>query len=143
VRISYPYRSHFPPKLDFGRKILAARRKGNSVQYFDDQWITPTWIPDVTRTVDRLLEVRRNGVFHAASRERTTPFEFARELLTEAEGADPDLRPGSMDAFLHRPGATPRPRRGGLTGHRLEELGIRLTSWREGVRMLARDGAEG
>ncbi len=141
VRISYPYRTDYPRKLDFGRKILAARRQNAGVAYFDDQWITPTWIPDVTQALDVILERRKNGVFHVASPERTTPFEFARELVTQVEGKDPGLTPGSMEQFLQRPGATPRPRRGGLSCHRIEEEGLRLTSWRDGVRLLAEDYA--
>ncbi len=141
VRISYPYRTDYPRKLDFGRKILAARRQHDRIAYFDDQWITPTWIPDVTRALDAILENHKSGVFHVASPERTTPFEFARELVTQVEGTDPGLSPGSMEEFLRRPGATPRPRHGGLSCRRIEGEGVRLTPWREGVRLLAEDYA--
>lgn len=139
VRISYPYRTSFPGKLDFGRKILAARRQPSVVSYFDDQVITPTWVPDVTRAIDHVLAARRSGVYHVASPEPTTPFEFARTLVTEAEGKDPGFSPGSMQQFLRRSGATPRPSHGGLSCARIQAEGVRLTSWREGVRLLAKE----
>ena len=137
VRISYPYRAVFSPKQDFARWMVGAYRKGTLPPLYANQQITPTWVPDVTRVVEELLRRRLPGVFHVASPEVTTPFEFGRELLLRTEGATPKLEAGSL--ALPRPGSgvAPRPIRGGLRSLRSLELGVRLTSWRTGIEHLA------
>ena len=139
IRISYPYRAEFALKDDFGRRILAAWKQSKRIAYFRDQWITPTWVPDVSRAVDLLLQRRLSGTFHVASPERTTPYDFARELLASTEGDEAEILSGSMEAFLRKPGSTPRPQRGGLSCARIEAEGLRLTSWREGIRRLVHE----
>jgi dTDP-4-dehydrorhamnose reductase len=136
VRIANPYRSDFPPKLDFARWIVARRRAGTLPPLFDDQTISPTWIPDVSRAVEALLGHRVAGTFHCVSPELTTPYEFGRALLAELEGGRPELAHGPMAAGTA--GRAPRPRHGGLIGDRLERLGVTLTRWQDGARQLAR-----
>lgn len=136
VRVAYPYRSTFPRKLDFARRLLDQYRNHSLPPLFTDQEITPTWIPDVSRAVEHLIRTRASGTFHVASPEVTSPHRFGRELLGVVYGSIPDLAEGSMEEFLRRPGATPRPRRGGLACHRLPAEGLRLTTWQEGIRQL-------
>lgn len=137
LRISYPYRAEFSPKLDFARSLIERRRQGTLPPLFSDQSLTPTWIPDVGAAVDRLIEERAPGTFHAASPTSTTPLEFATELFRRIDGHAPSLALGSIEAFLKRPGATPRPVRGGLIADRLPALGVPLTDWREGLEKVA------
>jgi dTDP-4-dehydrorhamnose reductase len=143
VRIAYPYRPRFAKKLDFARGIISRRRGGTLPPLFADQLITPTWIADVSRTIDELLRTRSGGVFHVASPQTTTPWEFGGVLIQGLEGADPRLVKGSMSEFLSRPGSTPRPRQGGLAVGKIPAMGIELTGWREGIsRFMAEGGAQ-
>lgn len=140
LRIAYPYRASFPNKLDFARKMVERQKRHDSPSYFSDQTITPTWIPDATRALGHLIKTRLSGVFHVASPEVTTPFQFAQELL-KGLGDDPEqLREGSMREFLERKDATPRPLRGGLTCRRILAEGVPLTPWREGIRQFLSEG---
>ena len=139
VRISYPYRSSFPAKLDFARGMMARRQAGKLPAFYADQVITPTWVPDVTRAVATLVQTRAAGVFHAASPDPTTPYDFARQLFERAPGEAVSLQRGSLGTVLQAVGATPRPVKGGLQCHRLPHLGVRLTGWREGIDLLIRE----
>jgi dTDP-4-dehydrorhamnose reductase len=133
VRISYPYRQRFARKTDFARNIVARRKAGTLPPLFTDQVITPTWIPDVSRALKYIIDHRESGCFHVASPERTSPWEFGQSLIEQLEGGTPNLPKGSMAEYLARPGATPRPRSGGLTVGRLIDGGVALTSWRAGI----------
>ena len=137
VRISYPYRAQFSAKLDFARWMVERYRKGALPPLYANQQITPTWVPDVTRVLEELLRRRVPGVFHVASPEVTSPFEFGRELLSRTEGTTPTVEAGSLSAPRPGSGIAPRPLRGGLRSTRSLELGIRLTSWRTGIEHLA------
>jgi dTDP-4-dehydrorhamnose reductase len=141
LRIAYPYRAVWEGKTDFARSWLAKFRAGSLPPLFVDQRLTPTWIPDASRAVEHILRTGGTGVFHAASPSATTPYEFGSELLSAAAGHPVELARGSMQEFLQRPGATPRPLRGGLTVDRLVREGVPLTDWRSGIRSLL-DGKE-
>lgn len=140
VRIAYPYRASFPRKLDFARKIVDASRRHLPVAYFADQTITPTWIPDLRVALEFLIRERPTGTFHVASPEVTTPFDFARELLSELSSSGESVTKGSMEEFLRREGTTPRPRHGGLTCRRILTEGVPLTSWHQGIRRFVSEG---
>jgi dTDP-4-dehydrorhamnose reductase len=139
VRISYPYRSNFPRKTDFARNILSRRAAGSLPPLFTDQVVTPTWIPDVSRALEYIVRVHAKGRFHVASPELTSPWEFGTTLVHALEGRPPELTKGSMEAYLARPGVTPRPRRGGLLTERLPAAGVGLTNWRDGIAAICRE----
>ncbi len=133
VRISYPYRSEFARKTDFARNIVARRAAGTLPPLFTDQDITPTWVPDVSRALEYIIDHRESGCFHVASPDRTSPWEFGETLIGELEGHAPNLSKGSMAEYLSRAGVTPRPRSGGLTVRRITEAGVAPTGWRAGI----------
>jgi dTDP-4-dehydrorhamnose reductase len=139
VRIAYPYRARFPEKLDFARRIVENRRLGRLSPLYADQQITPTWIPDVTQTLEVLLARRPRGVFHVASPDLTTPFEFGSELLRQIEGRDANLEAGRMATANPITGRAPRPLRGGLRTLRLSGIGVSPTGWRSGIRRLVEE----
>jgi dTDP-4-dehydrorhamnose reductase len=142
VRISYPYRTRFAGKTDFARNIVARRKAGTLPPLFTDQVITPTWIPDVSRALEYIIDRRESGCFHVASPERTTPWEFGESLIGTLEGRAPGLPQSSMADYLARGGVTPRPRSGGLTVERLLEGGVALTGWRAGIAAFHAAGAD-
>lgn len=136
VRISYPYRASFPPKLDFARWMLARHRDGTLPPLYANQQISPTWVPDVSGALETLVRRRASGVFHVASPELTTPWEFGKELLALARGSTVEVVRGTLVDPVPGSGVAPRPIRGGLTPGRAQRLGVRLTPWRVGVREL-------
>ena len=141
LRISYPFRSRFSYKLDFARGMVAKRSSGKLPALYADQLLTPTWVPDVSRSVEALIERRWAGVFHAASPDTTTPYEFAERLFRATPGPEVTIERGSLSATLQRPDTTPRPLKGGLHCRRLPHLGISLTGWRQGMdRLVAEEG---
>ncbi|KKU02590.1 MAG: dTDP-4-dehydrorhamnose reductase [Candidatus Woesebacteria bacterium GW2011_GWE1_45_18] len=134
VRISYPYRAQFAGKLDFARKILSLYDEGGLYPMFSDQKITPTFIDEAAKIIYLLLEEKKVGIYHIASRDLTTPFEFASYLLEKARGAKGVVKEGSMKESLKVPGRPPRSRLGGLANEKTrKELGITLMTWKEAV----------
>jgi dTDP-4-dehydrorhamnose reductase len=136
VRIVYPYRSNFPYKLDFARSWICRRKTNSLPPLYSDLPITPTWIPDVTKSIRAIIRHRATGIFHVASAEATTPYEFGEHLFRLLEGKDPKLAKGSvLDGSVHR-GIAPRPWKAGLLCDRLPALGVEMTPWRKGIEIL-------
>jgi len=133
VRISLPFRSAFPNKLDFARGIVKRFRDGSLSGLYTDQQITPTWIPDVTEVLRAMIARRSGGVVHVASPRLTTPLEFGMELLQRL-GHDASKVPTSTLGSLRAPDRAPRPLRGGLRVRAATALGVPLTSWDEAIR---------
>ncbi|HEV2520205.1 MAG TPA: sugar nucleotide-binding protein [Thermoplasmata archaeon] len=139
VRISYPYRSQYRPKPDFARNLLARARARTLYPLYTDQQITPTWIPDVSRVVETLVEAPAPGSFHVASPSTTTPWKFAGLLLAAFGLAVP---PPGQSRLVDQPparGRAPRPLLGGLRDGRAEERGIVLTDYRAGIAQMLLD----
>ncbi len=134
VRITYPYRGPFEDKDDFVKIILRKFREGTLYPMFDDQIWTPTFIDDLAPSIDLLISNNLKGIYHVASPNSTTPFLFTRELAGVFGLGAEKIEKGSLANFLKKPGATPRPTKGGLKVDKIKSEGFTPTSWQEGIR---------
>lgn len=134
VRISYPFRSEYPTKADFARNILNLFDSGNLYPMFADQKVTPTFIDDACRLITVIIKSKKEGIFHAASCDLTTPYLFASYLIKKARGVEGVVKKGSMKEFFASGDKTPRHRLGGLKSQITQrQLGIDLMSWKDGI----------
>jgi dTDP-4-dehydrorhamnose reductase len=134
VRISYPFRSHHTQKMDFARSILSLYDEGKLYPMFTDQIMTPTFIDEAASVIEEICELEKPGIFHLASSNTTTPYEFASYLLEKARKAKDVVKKGSLEEFLKTPGRTPRPRLGGLdTKKTQKELEMKFKTWQQAI----------
>jgi dTDP-4-dehydrorhamnose reductase len=138
LRIAYPYRANFAPKLDFARSILDQHRRGKLHPMFTDQLFTPTLVDDASTALDLLISKRVEGVVHVASKNVTTPYEFATKLLSAFFSYSQPLQKGSVLEFNSSPGRAPRPVRGGLRTDRISALGLVPRTTDEGIAEILR-----
>lgn len=139
VRIAYPFRAHFTPKLDFARNILSLYDEGKLYPMFTDQQFTPSFIDEAAKIIFLLVEERLNGIYHAVTSPTTTPHEFATYLIEKARGKKNAVTKGSLVEFLKTSGRTPKPLFGGLTNKKTAKaLGIKLFTWREAIDELTK-----
>jgi dTDP-4-dehydrorhamnose reductase len=136
VRIAHPFGSEIPGRTDLALSLLGHRREGSVFPLYTDQQITPTWIPDVAEALAVILDRVSPRIFHVASPEVTTPFEFARTLFAAGGWRTDDLRIASLASSNPAPGKAPRPLRGGLLINDIHKLDVRPRSFREGIRSL-------
>ena len=99
---------------------------------YADQTFTPTYIPDVAPAILALLAKGGNGVYHLASPQTTTPYEFAKYLLEKYEGREVIVQKGSLQNQLKEQKAVPRPLLGGLKTKKIETI-FTPSSWHEGI----------
>ena len=109
---------------------------GREVDVTSDQLRTPTYAPDLADGIARVIDQRRDGLYHVAGAEVMTTLEFAR-ALADRFGYDAGLIRPVTTAELH-PGA-PRPLRAGLVTIRAQsELGFRPTPLADALGALGR-----
>ena len=82
IRAVMVYHKRDNGKTLFG-KIYNVLKKDLSVQAVSDQFITPTYTYDVTRTIQHYLSHETPGIYHVSSNQASTPFRFA-ELIANA-----------------------------------------------------------
>jgi len=143
LRLIYPVRARFPAKLDYLRKSLKLYDEGKLYPVFTDQTVSISYIDEVVKTLDTIIDSGAYGIFHAGSNDTVTPFELTSYLLEKARGAMNVVKPASLDEFLKDPANSPvrYPKYGGLSIRRTQaDLGVRFSSWRQIVDRLVKQG---
>lgn len=89
-----------------GNWLVEKLRAQEVVDGFTDVFFTPILANDLVLAIDRLLNLRAEGIFHVGGAERVSKFEFARRMAVTV-GADPALvRPvpqSSVPLAVRRP----------------------------------------
>lgn len=135
LRIIYPFRAHFAEKLDYLRKPLALFDQGKLYPMFSDQQISVTFIDEICMALEKIIKLKKKGIFHACSSDTTTPFELVSYLLEEVRGVKNAVKPSSLDEFLKTVDNPVRySKYGGLSVEETEkELGIEFMGWKDAI----------
>ena len=127
VRVSGLYGYSPTGKKNFGVIAFEKLSRGEPVEAFVDQWLSPTYVKFLAEKLVKLVDARITGVIHIAG-ERLSRYEFAT-ILAEILGVGKDLvKPKKLaEAKL----VAPRPRDSSLDTSKAKELGLALPSTRE------------
>lgn len=108
-------------------KMAEMLAKGEPVRAFYDRTVTPSYVGDVSRAVQRLLERPLPwGLYHCVSSGMATWHELALELA-RMMGSKTAVSAVSLEKAGLK---APRPRYAALSNNRLADAGIELPDWR-------------
>ncbi len=135
VRVSGLYGYSPTGKRNFGFNVYEALSKGSEVRAFSDQYLSPTYVVELARSLERLVGVDFSGVIHIAG-ERMSRYEFAL-LVARAGGFSEELvKPASLrEARL----VARRPADSSLDTGRAKALGLSIPPTSECVGMFVSD----
>lgn len=139
VRIIYPVRSKFQPKLDYIRKILNLSDNNKLYPFFTDQQLNITNIDELSDALDIIVENKSAGIFHVASSNLANPYELAKYLLDKTDRDSSKLKPNLIADFYKKTGAKKYryPQYGGLkTAKSQKKLKIKYLTWQEIINKL-------
>lgn len=95
ARISMPFTAKYELKKDVARFFVGELKAGNKIRAIEDQFITPTLVDDIAGALRIFVERKKQGTYHIASKNSTTPFGFAKLLAVvfglKTEGIEPVL----------------------------------------------------
>lgn len=138
LRIANPVRAKYRGKLDYVRKILKLHDTGKLYPMFVDQYLTLTYINEVSETLKVLLEKRLPGVFHVSSVNVFTPFKLANLLIEKARGVGGIVKPISMENFL-KDTLSRYPQYGGLKVEKTQKkLNLKFLRWEQIIESLSK-----
>jgi dTDP-4-dehydrorhamnose reductase len=83
IRISHPIvPSHMRVKDDYVQKILHLYAEVRLFPLFPDQFFPLTSIHDLSHAIERILELKKSGIYHVASPDMVSPYEMTIFSLT-------------------------------------------------------------
>ncbi len=131
LRIANPVRTNYESKLDYIHKILNLYDTDKLHSMFSDQYLTLTYINEVTESLKILLEKRLSGIYHVSSTNVFTPYKLANFLIEKARGKKEFVKPISIEGFL-KDNPSRYPQYGGLKVDKTQGiLNLKLRTWEE------------
>lgn len=138
LRIANPVRANYKKKSDYVRKILKLYDTGKLYPMFDDQYLTLTYINEVTEALKVLLGKRLPGIYHVSSTNVFTPYKLANLLIEKARGKKGFIEPISIEGFL-KDNQSRYPQYGGLKVEKTQRiLHLKFVHWEETIDLLAK-----
>lgn len=119
----------YDPQLDYIGKILYLFDHG--LPLFNDQYMTLTSASSVFEVVKKLIDSKKSGVFHVASRNTFTPYELGLYAIKKVRGKADVMKGISIDEYLKK-SPNRYPKYGGLLAQKTaQKLQIKLLDWKE------------
>lgn len=142
VRLIYPVRAKFESKPDYLRKPLSLYDQGKLYPMFTDQQVSITFIDEACTAINKIIEGKHYGIFHACTSDTASPHELVSYLIEKARGVKDAVKPSSLDEFLKTVDNPVRyPKFGGLKVEKTEKaLGIKFSSWKKVIDTLVSQG---
>lgn len=135
LRIAFPFKAKPSPpklepkvKLDLVRKIRNKLEKGEPVFAFSDQIITPTFIDDIAKIIEKMLKAQSRGIFHAVGSTSLSPLALAIKVAENFSLRKNLVKEILLTDYLaeHK---RPRQKRLALSNKKLRrELGIKMST---------------
>lgn len=136
VRIAYPFRARFEPKLDFVRKLVKKLANGEEVSMFSDTLFTPTFIDDIAAALKIIIARRPAGILNVVGSSILSPFQAAL-TIADVFGFDAKLiKPITLSDYL-KISSRPYPRWAGLSNRKIKsKLGISMRNFSQALEDL-------
>lgn len=100
ARITYPYRAHFPAKLDLVRKLIAKFQEKKDIPAFTNHIITPTFIDDIAVALKTFLAQKPTGIYHVVGSSPVSDFELATAIAEIFNFDKTLIKPTDLEEFL-------------------------------------------
>jgi dTDP-4-dehydrorhamnose reductase len=100
IRLSYPYRATYDLKPDLVKKIRAGLESGKLYPQFTDSVITPTFIDDIARAFDKIIELKPAGILHIVGSDVMSPYVLAKNVAVAYGFDESVVKEGSLEEYL-------------------------------------------
>ena len=131
VRIANPYRANPQGKKDFVHKMIDRLSAGLTVSAPYDQLFVPTFIDDVARAIQMLIEGGAYGTYHVVGSSAVSPFDAAVEIANVFEFDQTLVLKTTFAQFIR--GRAPFPQFAALQNKKAREYGITMSTFSEGL----------
>jgi dTDP-4-dehydrorhamnose reductase len=115
--------------------VANSLRKGESINIFDDQVRTPTYVEDLASAIAVIIDKRTTGIFHISGRDVLTPYQMAVAVAEHLNLEKTLVKKVTAETFQPGNNVAKRPLKTGFDISKAKrELGYQPTSFPEGLR---------
>ncbi len=133
LRIAYPYRAKFE-KEEYVRFFKRLLEEGKKLTAVCDHYFTPTFIDDLSDVIKLIIKNDLTGKFHAGGNEIVSPYEAAIKI-SKVFNLNKDLIEKTTREIFFKDKA-PRAYNLALNNDKIEKLGIKLSTFEEGLNKI-------
>jgi dTDP-4-dehydrorhamnose reductase len=135
VRIAYPYlKKEFPLKKDFVHAILGRLQNNQPVTGVTDHLMSPTFLDDIAKALDVLIEQNQTGIFHVVGSEFISPYDAAMKMANVFDLDKSLISKTTREEYFK--GKAPRPFNLSLNNDRIKKLGVHMRTFTQGLMSL-------
>ncbi len=99
LRIDQPFKPKPFPKKDIAHSIVGGLQNNSLYPQFKNHFFGPTFLPDFARVLDAVIAQNRTGLYHAASGEKWSDYDFAL-AIKNAHGFNSEIQAGDLNSYL-------------------------------------------
>ena len=138
LRLAFPYRAKFDTKVDIVRKIKGKIENGDTLNLFDDQITTPTFIDDIANALKIFFEKKPTGIYHLVGSSSQSPYQMAMTIADVFGLDNSKIVATKLADYLKTEGARPFAPNAALSNDKIKTLGITMKTLREGFEEMKR-----
>lgn len=135
VRLAYPYRAFFEPKLDFVRRVISSAAKKEKIFALTDHIFTPTFIDDLAEALRLILHKNLIDTYHFVGSQSLTPKD-AIDLILNKFGLKAEIAQITREIYFKNRAF--RPFKLALKNDKITKLGVKMKRFDEGLDKLSR-----
>lgn len=137
IRLSFPYGQTTGPKKDFVGRFRELFQSKSTIVTPVDQVFTPTYMGDISKGIQLLMNARASGMYHLVGGSSVTSFEAATLIAKEFMYDESLIQKTTAAAFYH--GRSPRPTNLRISNNKIQSLGLSPVTFQEGIALLERE----
>lgn len=135
ARIAFPFRSHFPLKIDLVRKIIEGFKNNSLAPLLTDQMITPTFIDDLALGIDTLIKRKAEGIYHVVGSTPLSPYELAFRINKVFGFNNQNIQQTILTEFVAKTGR-PRQKNLALNNRKITQLDVKMQTIDEALQKM-------
>jgi dTDP-4-dehydrorhamnose reductase len=133
VRLAFPYRAKYDPKVDIVRKIKVKIENGDTLNLFDDQITTPTFIDDIAAGLKVFFDQKPTGIYHLVGSSSQSPYDLGIMIADVFNLDKSKINASKLSDYLKTENARPFAPNAALSNDKVKALGITMKTLREGL----------
>ncbi len=131
IRISYPFGN---PESSKDFCVKTEKYIMQRMVLFSDQYLNPTYIPDLCSALAKIIDIKLRGIFHVACTDTTTPYKFAFYISKKINLDNNKIQTGSIENYFTKAKSIKRSKFGGLNSNWTQKkIQIRFHSWKKAL----------
>jgi dTDP-4-dehydrorhamnose reductase len=133
LRIAYPYRASFEKK-EYVRVFLSRLQNNQEINAIYDHYFTPTFIDDLALVIDTVIKQNTTGIFHTVGSQVISAYDAAIIIARKFQLNDQLIKRTTREKYFAEKAT--RPFNLSLKGDKILQLGIKMTSFEEGIEKI-------